>query len=60
MSAPPLTGYPRDLVGYGPEPPDAAWPGGARLALNLVLIYEEGASARSSTAMSSPRRSCPR
>jgi putative urate catabolism protein len=35
--------YPRDLVGYGPNPPHAAWPGGARLALQFVLNYEEGA-----------------
>lgn len=35
--------YPRNLVGYGPQPPRPAWPGGARLALNFVLNYEEGA-----------------
>ena len=34
--------YPRDLHGHGPTPPDAAWPGGARVALSLVLNYEEG------------------
>jgi len=34
--------YPRDLVGYGPRPPDARWPGKARLALQFVLNYEEG------------------
>ena len=34
--------YPRDLAGYGPRPPHADWPGGARLALQLVLNYEEG------------------
>jgi len=34
--------YSRDLAGYGPNPPDAKWPGGARLALQLVLNYEEG------------------
>jgi putative urate catabolism protein len=34
--------YPRDLAGYGPNPPIARWPGGARLALQLVLNYEEG------------------
>jgi allantoinase len=34
--------YPRDLVGYGRNPPDAQWPGGARLAVNFVLNYEEG------------------
>jgi len=32
----------RDLVGYGGSPPDPKWPGGARLALNFVLNYEEG------------------
>ncbi len=36
------TDYPRDLVGYGRTPPDPAWPGGARLALQFVLNYEEG------------------
>jgi putative urate catabolism protein len=34
--------YPRDLVGYGAEPPQPKWPGGARLALQFVLNYEEG------------------
>ena len=37
--------YPRDLVGYGPVPPHAAWPGGARIAVQCVLNYEEGAEA---------------
>jgi peptidoglycan/xylan/chitin deacetylase (PgdA/CDA1 family) len=32
----------RDFVGYGPVPPNAAWPGGARLALNFVINIEEG------------------
>ncbi|WP_374440241.1 allantoinase PuuE [Stella sp.] len=32
----------RDLIGYGANPPDPQWPGGARLALNLVLNFEEG------------------
>jgi len=35
--------YPRDLVGYGRTPPDPKWPGGARLAVQFVLNYEEGA-----------------
>jgi allantoinase len=35
----------RDFVGYGPNPPDPKWPGGARLALNIVLNYEEGSEA---------------
>jgi allantoinase len=34
--------YPRDLVGYGRNPPHAAWPGGARVAVQFVLNYEEG------------------
>ena len=32
----------RDLAGYGAEPPDPKWPGGARLAVSFVLNYEEG------------------
>ena len=32
----------RDFVGYGANPPDPRWPGGARLALNFVINYEEG------------------
>ena len=38
-----MTGYPRDLVGYGATPPDPRWPGGARIAVQFVLNYEEGA-----------------
>ena len=33
----------RDLVGYAGRPPVVAWPGGARIAVNFVLNYEEGA-----------------
>ena len=40
MSHPP---YPRDLIGYGRQPPHPQWPGGARLALQFVLNHEEGA-----------------
>ena len=36
------TNYPRDLIGYGRTPPHAAWPGGARIAVQFVLNYEEG------------------
>ncbi|MGH6647637.1 allantoinase PuuE [Aquabacterium sp.] len=36
------TPYPRDLVGYGRKPPHAQWPGGARIAVQFVLNYEEG------------------
>jgi allantoinase len=34
---------PRDLVGYGATPPDPRWPRGARVALQFVINYEEGA-----------------
>ena len=37
-----MAGPVRDFVGYGPEPPDFDWPGGARIAVNLVVNYEEG------------------
>ncbi|PPU00474.1 allantoinase PuuE [Xanthomonas arboricola] len=33
----------RDLVGYGATPPAAQWPGGARIAVQFVINYEEGA-----------------
>ena len=35
--------HPRDLVGYGASPPDARWPGGAKVAVQFVINYEEGA-----------------
>lgn len=35
--------YPRDLAGYGRHPPHPRWPGAARIALQFVLNYEEGA-----------------
>ncbi|MBW8189787.1 allantoinase PuuE [Neiella marina] len=35
--------YPRDMVGYGEHPPCANWPGRARIAVQFVLNYEEGA-----------------
>ena len=34
--------YPRDLIGHGAKAPDPKWPGGARLALQIVMNYEEG------------------
>lgn len=35
--------YPRDMVGYGAHPPDPQWPGRARVAVQFVINYEEGA-----------------
>ncbi|MEM8719660.1 MAG: allantoinase PuuE [Cyanobacteria bacterium P01_G01_bin.39] len=34
--------YPRDLVGYGANPPHPQWQGNAKIALQIVLNYEEG------------------
>lgn len=34
--------YPRDMAGYAGQPPHAQWPGGARLAVQFVLNFEEG------------------
>ena len=43
MTPSPPAGYPRDLAGYGARPPHPRWPGGARIAVQFVLNYEEGA-----------------
>jgi putative urate catabolism protein len=37
-----MNSYPRDMLGHGRNPPHADWPGGARVAVQLVLNYEEG------------------
>jgi putative urate catabolism protein len=34
--------YPRDMIGYGRNPPDPQWPGGALVAVQFVINYEEG------------------
>ena len=34
--------YPRNMIGHGPNAPDAKWPNGAKIAVQLVLNYEEG------------------
>jgi allantoinase len=34
--------YPRDLIGYGAKPPHPEWPQDARIAVSIVLNYEEG------------------
>ncbi len=35
----------RDLAGYGGRPPAVKWPGGARLAVSVVVNFEEGAES---------------
>ncbi len=37
-----MTRYPRDMRGHGPNAPDPKWPGGAKIAVQFVLNYEEG------------------
>ena len=37
--------YPRDMCGYRGHPPDVQWPGGARIAVQFVINYEEGAES---------------
>ena len=37
-----MTRYPRDLIGHGPTPPDPRWPNGAKIAVQIVVNYEEG------------------
>ncbi|MCI0770934.1 MAG: polysaccharide deacetylase family protein, partial [Chloroflexi bacterium] len=32
----------RDMIGYGPNPPVVEWPNGARIAISVVVNYEEG------------------
>ncbi len=45
MQSPSDHDWPRDYVGYGANPPDPAWPGGARVAVNFNLNYECGGEA---------------
>ena len=37
-----MAAYPRDMAGYGRNPPHAHWPGDARIAVSIVMNYEEG------------------
>ncbi len=37
-----MNAYPRDMKGYGRAIPDPQWPGGAHVAVQFVLNYEEG------------------
>jgi allantoinase len=52
--------YPRDLRGYGRHPPHARWPGGARVAVQFVLNYEEGGENACCTATPAASSSCRR
>ena len=37
-----MSKYPRDMIGYGAQPPAANWPNGAKIAVQFVINYEEG------------------
>ena len=37
-----MSKYPRDMIGYGRNIPDPKWPGGANVAVQFVINYEEG------------------
>ena len=37
-----MSDYPRDMVGYGANPPHPHWPGDANIAVQFVMNYEEG------------------
>ncbi len=52
--------YPRDLVGYGRNAPHAAWPNGARIAVQFVINYEEAGRTASCMVMRRPKASCPK
>ena len=42
IPGPPIPGPARDVVGYNGKPPKVKWPNGARIAISLVVNYEEG------------------
>ena len=57
----PMRTTPATSLGYGENPPHPHWPDGARIALQFVLNYEEGAETlRAATATRTPKPSCPR
>ena len=37
-----MSQYPRDMIGYGQNPPSVKWPNGGNIAVQFVLNYEEG------------------
>jgi allantoinase len=52
--------YPRDLAGYGRNPPHAQLAGQARIAVQFVLNYEEGGENSVLHGDPAPSSSCPR
>ena len=56
MSKPTIPGPPRDVVGYNGKPPRVTWPGGARIAISLVVNYEEGSELAVGDGDANPER----
>jgi peptidoglycan/xylan/chitin deacetylase (PgdA/CDA1 family) len=52
------TTYPRDLIGYGRNTPDPKWPGGANVAVQFVVNYEEGGESSILDGDPSSERCC--
>jgi allantoinase len=51
-----IPGPPRDVVGYNGKPPKVAWPGGSRIAISLVVNYEEGSELAVGDGDANPER----
>ena len=45
--------YPRNMIGYGSKTPVIKWPNGSKLALQIVLNYEEGRSEEHTSELQS-------
>jgi allantoinase len=56
MSKAPIPGPVRDVVGYNGKPPKVTWPGGARIAISLVVNYEEGSELAVGDGDANPER----
>ncbi|SEP43117.1 Peptidoglycan/xylan/chitin deacetylase, PgdA/CDA1 family [Rhodospirillales bacterium URHD0017] len=56
MSKAPIPGPARDVVGYNGKPPKVSWPGGARIAISLVVNYEEGSELAVGDGDANPER----
>ena len=51
-----IPGPVRDVVGYNGKPPKVTWPGGARIAISLVVNYEEGSELAVGDGDDNPER----
>ena len=51
-----IPGPVRDVVGYNGKPPKVTWPGGARIAISLVVNYEEGSELAVGDGDANPER----